>query len=335
MPRSKFPNLSQTSMGIIDTHLSHARDEETGVIADGARVLQRENASSVYHSTTGRLWLHNHTSRRQTYREHNYYSRQSVSGALVCSHPLKLWDLRRHLLPREAARVQGFPDAFRLPRTRFHRLLANAVAVPCAAHALSRVVGADEEGVTHIDLCAGIGGFSVACKRVNPKATTIGYSEVLPYAKECYEDNFPGVQDLGDATVLTTEWPSCTLLTAGFPCQPFSGANSRDKRKGHTHRRFYETVLDAVDRTHAQRVVFENVSNLVTTGNEEWEALLRGLAERGFETHHSILNALDFGLPQDRKRVYLVGRRDPSLLAPPPPPPVLPRACLGDVLLPD
>ena len=100
---------------------------------------------SVYSARTGRLWVHNETPRRQAYQEHVYVASWSVCGTLTCSHPVKLWDLGRSLTVRETMRVQGFPDTFVPPRARAQRLLGNAVAVPCAAHACAK--GAPSLGI--------------------------------------------------------------------------------------------------------------------------------------------------------------------------------------------
>ena len=162
----------------------------------------------------------------------------------------------------------------------------------------------------HIDLCSGVGGFSVAAMQACPRIECVGFSEVLSYAEEAYRANFPNVPRLGDAEAVT-QWPNCTLLTAGFPCQPFSNASSREQRKTHSKLNFYEIVLEAIKKSGATRIVLENVANIMTVGSTQWDSLIEVLKlELGFVLHHGVLDAFDFGLLQRRKRVYLVGRRD-------------------------
>ena len=306
----------------------HVRES---AMVSGARVEQWPGAWSVYFERTGRLWVHNDTPRKQAYQELYFYSKRSVVGTLTCSHPVKLWDERRHLTPRETARVQGFPERMVLPRTLCNRLFGNAVSVGCAAYAISRVVAPDEP-VRHLDVCAGVGGFSFALASVSARAVTVGFSEVTPAAVECYRANFPEVLALGDAHVVAA-WPACDLLTAGFPCQPFSVCNTRARREGHVHRDFCDTVLHAVAASGATRVVLENVASLRTVGGPTLERIVSTLRDGGFHVTSRVLNSRDSHVPQERERLYIVA----SKLAPPRPwdrPAVAPAdaTTLGDIL---
>jgi site-specific DNA-cytosine methylase len=301
--------LTPTEARVIDTHASVAGRDVEPAFADGQRVLQWEGASSVYFAATGRLWVHNHTPRKQAYQELYFHAVGSVCGTLTCSHVLKFWDLRRHATPREMCRIQGFPENFLPPRTRVARLVGNAVAVPCAVHACSCVVATHEE-LVHLDVCAGMGGFSCAMRAACPRTRCAGFSEVMPAAVACFRSNFPGAPGLGDATTVDA-WPRADVLTAGFPCQPFSCANTRVRRAKHSKRDFFQVVLDAIRSSQATRIVLENVPSLMSTGLEQWNNLLDELqGPLGFVCDYTVLNALDFGLPQHRKRLYLVGRCD-------------------------
>ena len=276
---------------------------------DGVRVLQWDGASSVFFEDTGRLWVHNHHPRMQSFQELYFHSVRSVCNTVTCSHTVKFWDLRRQASPREHARIQGFPDTFQLPEQRWNRCIGNAVAVPCARHALSCVVDADDANVRHLDLCAGIGGFSVALAQVTSNVSETHFSEVMPAAIACYRKNFPAAHALGDAYDVV-EWPRVDLVTAGFPCQPFSSANTfksdTDKRRD-----FFERVLDAVRDSGATRVVLENVPQLRTLdGGARFDRILQTLTSLGFHVSHAVLNAAHLGVPQMRKRLYICARRD-------------------------
>ena len=306
----KGNTLSAKDHIVIATHRA-ATGAENGTFADRVRVPQWDGALSVYFRHTGRLWVHTTSARKQAFQELYYHSVDSIAATLTCSHRLKFWDLGRHATPRELLRIQGFPDDFVAPRVSATRLLGNAVAVPCAAHACACVLDDADmaTGVTHIDLCAGIGGFSCALASVCPHATCVGFSEVNTAASNNYRANFPSAPVLGDAECVE-EWPACDLLTAGFPCQPFSKCNSRTRRDVHEKRDFFLIVLDAVARSGAQRIVLENVATLLTVGRNRFDEMMVGLTRLGFVIDYHVLDARDFGLPQSRRRLYIVGRRD-------------------------
>ena len=290
-------------------------ERETRVVAlhvresglqDGLRIRQWDGAWSVYFAKSGRLWVHNDDARKQSFQELYFYSNCSVVGTLTCSHPIKLWDERRYLTPRETARLQGFPDTMHLPDTQYQRLFGNAVSVPCAAYALSRVCRRTDR-IRHIDLCAGIGGFSFALASVVDDCTCVGFSELMKAAIRCYTHNFPSAPALGDAHTAT--WPECDLITAGFPCQPYSGSNHPHKRASHKHKDFYTTVLDAIQTSKASRVVLENVMSIQTLGAHVLQRLIRTLEEWGFRVSHQVLDTIHSSLPQRRQRLYIVASR--------------------------
>jgi len=295
--------LSERERRVVDHHLKEAG------MRDGARVVQWPGATSVFFLDTGKMWVHNNTPRKQAKQELYFHSVNSIASTITCAHPLKFWDLRRHATPREMARIQGFPESFILPRTCPVRLFGNAVAVPCATHAVSCVVE-PTECVRHLDLCAGIGGFSIALKRATSMSRCVGYSEISPAAIKCFTANFPEAPSLGNAQDVES-WPACDILTAGFPCQPFSVSNTRERRNKHRNREFFRVVLDAVRLSKATRIVLENVASIVNTGNEQWSTLCDTLRnELGFTLEYAVLDAKDFGVPQTRKRMYIIGRND-------------------------
>jgi site-specific DNA-cytosine methylase len=257
--------------------------------------------------------VHNDTPRKQALQELYFHSADSVACTLTCAHPLKFWDLGRHATPRETARLQGFPETFVLPQRSCSRLFGNAVAVPCATHACSRLTAVDAEDgaavpLRYIDLCAGIGGFALAVHATWPHAQCVGFSEILPAAVACYRANFPDAPALGDATKVA-QWPLADLLVAGFPCQPFTSCQSAERRETHRSRDFFAVVLAAIQSSGASRVVLENVNTLPATGGHRWDALRQGLTDMGFALEWSVLDASHFGVPQARKRLYLAASR--------------------------
>jgi DNA (cytosine-5)-methyltransferase 1 len=162
-----------------------------------------------------------------------------------------------------------------------------------------------------IDLFAGIGGLRIPFSELGGEC--VFTSEIDKHAQLTYSRNFPA--DLhaisGDITqILESEIPGHDLLLAGFPCQPFSRAG---REKGFDDTRgtlFFD--IERVLKSHLPKTfLLENVRGLI--GHDKghtFSRILEILAE-DYEVSWKLLNAKDFGLPQSRNRVYIVGiRRD-------------------------
>lgn len=324
--------LPERFLSVIRRHLAAC-----GGSTDG-RVLQGPDVASVLYADTGRMWLHRNNRKRSALQEFYFHAAHSTVGTLTASHRIKLWDLGRYLSDRETVRIQGFPETMVLPRTRATRLIGNAVAVPCAAAAIAAATAGGgpwsaSHPLRHIDVCAGIGGFSWAVRHPGSgiaHACTVGFSEIERAAVQCYRANFPDVCALGDARQTDATWPSCHLLTAGFPCQPFSASSSRDHRSSHPQRDFVDVVLHWIETTGCVHVVLENVPTLPTLGAPQWTRLCDGLHRMGFAVRHAVLDASSYGLPQQRRRLYVMARRDGES---PPTVPSAPRADASSVTL--
>ena len=165
-----------------------------------------------------------------------------------------------------------------------------------------------------IDLFCGIGGFRYAfesaARERGMASSCVFSSDIDPYCVKSYGANF-GEAPSGDIRAIDVkEIPDHDVLLAGFPCQPFSIIGSR---KGFSDTRgtlFFEIakVLQA-KRPHA--FVLENVKLL--RGHNKGRTLtkiLSTLRGMGYKTDYRVLNALDFGLPQRRERIWIVGIRD-------------------------
>lgn len=292
--------LPGVSNELIDAHLARSGEEDRARVSHG-------KFSTIFYADTRRIRVYM-TDHPLKYRQDMVYHASDSPNAttLTCGHAIKFWDLKRCATPRETARLQGFPDTFVLPKTCYVKLFGNAVTVACAKHALSRVV---DGPVRHLDVCAGIGGFSVALRQLSPESSCVGFSEIMPAAKRCYVANDPQAPDLGDATEIQ-QWPTADLLTAGFPCQPFSVASTHECRARHAHRMFFRIVLDAIRSSGATRVVLENVAGILTQGRDCFDELISTLERDGFTVEYGVLMATEFGVPQLRKRLYIAARRD-------------------------
>jgi DNA (cytosine-5)-methyltransferase 1 len=156
-----------------------------------------------------------------------------------------------------------------------------------------------------IDLFAGIGGIRIPFEELG--YTNVFSSEMDGAAAKTYEANF-GCVPHGDITKIAEESiPKHDLLLAGFPCQAFS---IMGKKLGFSDTRgtlFFE--VQRVLKFHKPSVVFlENVKQLVThDGGRTLEVILSALAEIGYHTKWTVLDARNFGLPQKRERVIIVG----------------------------
>lgn len=157
---------------------------------------------------------------------------------------------------------------------------------------------------TFIDLFAGIGGFHLALSSVGGKC--VFASEWDKYASETYFDNF-GIKPFGDITKINEKTiPDHDVLCAGFPCQAFSVSG---KQKGFEDTRgtlFFD--IARIVEYHQPKVLFlENVKNLIKHDNgNTFKVILNTLEELNYNVFSKVLNTSDFGLPQNRERIYIV-----------------------------
>lgn len=159
-----------------------------------------------------------------------------------------------------------------------------------------------------IDLFAGLGGFHFALSELGHEC--VFASELREDLRKLYAINFPGTRIEGDITKINPHnIPHHDILCAGFPCQPFSQAGKRqgfndEKERGNL---FYY-ICDIIDEHHPKYVFLENVANLKGHDNgNTWHTIKRMLEERGYVVNEKILSPHQFGIPQHRKRIYIVG----------------------------
>ena len=160
---------------------------------------------------------------------------------------------------------------------------------------------------TFIDLFAGIGGFRIGLERLGGQC--VFSSEIDRHAAATYERNF-GEKPAGDITrIHPDEVPRHDVLCGGFPCQPFSVSG---KQRGFEDARgtlFFE-VMRLVAAKRPRAVFLENVANYARHQNgDTLKRTVDMLEEEGYRVSHAILNASDFGVPQARRRLYIVGLR--------------------------
>lgn len=157
-----------------------------------------------------------------------------------------------------------------------------------------------------IDLFAGIGGMRLALEASG--GTCVFSSEWDIHAQKTYAANF-GQVPKGDITkIQAKDIPSFDILSAGFPCQPFSSFGKRDGFKHKTQGTLFFDVLRIIEAKRPRAFILENVKGLLNHDKgRTMEIILGALDAAGYEVKHTVLNAADYGVPQYRARVYIVG----------------------------
>lgn len=185
-----------------------------------------------------------------------------------------------------------------------------------------------------VDLCAGVGGVRLGFQRAFGDVECVLTSEIDPYAQETYRNNFGSDNINGDIfSINENDVPDHDILLAGFPCQAFSKSG---KKLGFADPRgtiFFE-IMRIIRAKKPSVLFFENVPDLLTHDNGNTFRTIYGLLEaEGYDVFYKILNTKDFGLPQRRKRIFIVAFREPVFFSFPTPPCTPTR--VGDILEPD
>jgi len=179
------------------------------------------------------------------------------------------------------------------------------------------------EVVKFIDLFCGIGGFRLAmdeaCRENDLIPHCVFSSDIDLACQFSYEKNF-GEQPFGDITkVDEKDIPDHDILFAGFPCQPFSIIGQMQGFSDIRGTLFFD-IARILEHKQPKAFVLENVKQLV--GHDKGKTLkiiLKTLKDLGYHVRYAVLNALDYGLPQKRERVIIVGHREPILFSFPAP----------------
>lgn len=165
-----------------------------------------------------------------------------------------------------------------------------------------------------IDLFCGIGGFhyamEFAAKELGIVTKCVFASDIDSQAQEAYAENF-SISPHGDITSIdAAEIPDHDILLAGFPCQAFSIIGDR-KGFDDTRGTLFFDIARILEEKKPRGFVLENVKQLAGhDSGRTIKVILRTLRSLGYEVDLRVLNALNFGLPQKRERVFIVGWRD-------------------------
>lgn len=164
---------------------------------------------------------------------------------------------------------------------------------------------------TFIDLFAGIGGFRIALQNLGGKC--VYSSEFDAKAQESYTANF-GEMPFGDITKQETKEyipKHFDVLCGGFPCQAFSLAGRRLGFNDETRGTLFFEIEDILRKHKPKAIFLENVKGLaIHDGGRTLKTILEHLDDAGYDVvPPQIVNAMDFGVPQHRERVYIIGFR--------------------------
>ena len=160
-----------------------------------------------------------------------------------------------------------------------------------------------------IDLFAGIGGIRLGfIQAFNDEMEFVFSNEIDPYCCQTYEANY-GENPIGDITKINPEdIPDFDILLAGFPCQAFSIAGRKEGFEDTRGTLFYN-IAQILDEKKPNAFLLENVPHLLNHDKGRTFQVIKDILEEdlNYNIHFTILNAKDFGLPQNRPRIYIVG----------------------------
>lgn len=159
-----------------------------------------------------------------------------------------------------------------------------------------------------VDLFAGLGGFHVALRRFGHDC--VFACELETHLRALYQKNF-GVQAAGDIReVEIEEIPDHDILCAGFPCQPFSKAGSQLGRDCVRNGTLFDNVVEILKARQPEYFLLENVPNLLRHDNQRtWQEMKARLKGLEYDILDHRLSPHQFGIPQIRERLYIVGCR--------------------------
>lgn len=164
--------------------------------------------------------------------------------------------------------------------------------------------------IKFLDMFAGIGGFRSGLERLGG-FECVGYCEIDKYAKQAYDAMYPTEGELYFADARTIDpytLPDIDLICGGFPCQSFSIAGLRRGFQDDTRGTLFFEIARIAAVKRPPFLLLENVPGLLSHDQgRTFATILGALDELGYDVAWQILNSKDFGVPQSRKRVYIVG----------------------------
>jgi len=160
-----------------------------------------------------------------------------------------------------------------------------------------------------IDLFAGLGGFHIGLGRLGHEC--VFSSEIKESLALLYEKNF-GIRPHRDITkARAADIPAHDILCAGFPCQPFSKAGMQKGLQDENNGGLFSEIVRILDYHNPKYFILENVQNLAKHDNQEtYKVMAKSLTKLGYEIQGAILSPHEYGIPQHRQRLFIVGAKN-------------------------
>lgn len=165
-----------------------------------------------------------------------------------------------------------------------------------------------------LSLFTGIGAFEKALERLNIKYDLVGFSEIDKHAIKsyCAIHNATEDKNYGDISKINeNELPDFDIMTWGFPCQDISIAGKlKGIKEGETRSGLYYEGYRILKTKKPKVSIIENVKNLTSKRfKNEFDSILKDLSDLGYNNYWQVLNAKDYGIPQNRERVFIISIR--------------------------
>lgn len=191
----------------------------------------------------------------------------------------------------------------------------------------NNTIETDEKDIRVVELFAGVGGFRVGLERASGKYKTVWSNQWEPSTKRqdasiIYVNRFgmEGHSNEDINTVLTENIPECDMLVGGFPCQDYSVATTLKKSGGIEGKKgvLWWQIYRIIDEMPVKPKVlfFENVDRLLKSPasqrGRDFAIMLASLSDLGYDVEWRVINAADYGMPQRRRRTYIIGYRKDS-----------------------
>ena len=164
--------------------------------------------------------------------------------------------------------------------------------------------------IKYLSLFTGIGGFDLPCREMGFEC--VGWSEIDKYAIKTFEVNFPELKgkNIGDIIKVNPDTiDNFDLLVFGSPCQSCSiSSNNRIGLNGKSG--LFRDGLKVLKHKHPSWFIWENVKGVLSSNKgEDWKEITKSFEKAGYNFHYQVLNSADYGIPQQRKRIFMVGQR--------------------------
>lgn len=165
-----------------------------------------------------------------------------------------------------------------------------------------------------LSLFTGIGAFEKALEKLNINYELVGFSEIDKFAIKsyCAIHNVPEYKNLGDITKIKIDSiPEFDIMTWGFPCQDISIAGRMEGIKEGTRSGLYYEGYKILKAKMPKYSIIENVKNLTSQRfKEQFNSILKDIEQLGYTNYWKVLNAKDFGIPQNRERIFIISIRN-------------------------